>query len=111
MVETLPKVSIMVPFYQVERYIERCARSILHQSYHNIEYIFIDDCSTDSSMSCLRKTLDEFPERAGQVRIISNLSNRGLAYCRNLGIQECTGSFVLWVDADDWITPHPPSNS
>ena len=99
------KVSILVPFYQVERYIERCARSVLEQSYQDIEYIFINDGSSDNSLSCLQKILDDFPQRINQVRIISNTTNKGLAYCRNLGIQECTGSFVFWVDADDWITP------
>lgn len=99
-----PKISILIPFYQVEQFIERCAQSVLEQSYQNIEYIFLNDCSTDNSLSCLTQAIDKYPNRSSQVRIISNANNMGIAHTRNLCIELCTGDFVFWIDADDYIT-------
>ena len=98
-------VSILIPFYQAETYLERCARSVLEQTYPDIEYLFIDDACTDGSVSLLERTLEDYPHRKEQVRILRNERNLGLARCRNLAVQECTGSFLFWVDADDWISP------
>ena len=99
-----PRISILIPFYQVEHYIERCARSVLEQTYQNIEFVFLNDCSSDNSLSCLMQTIDKYPGRNGQVRIISNIRNMGLAYNRNCCIEQCTGDFVFWVDADDYVS-------
>lgn len=63
-------VSILVPIYNVEKYIERCARSLFEQTYSDIDYIFVDDFSPDNSIEILEKTLDEYPERKEHVRII-----------------------------------------
>lgn len=57
------KVSILVPVYNVGQYIERCSRSIFGQTYHNLEIIFVDDCSPDKSVDVVRRVLDDFPER------------------------------------------------
>lgn len=99
-----PLISILIPFFQVEHYIERCAQSVLEQTYQSIEFIFLDDCSSDNSLSCLMQTLDKYPERSGQVRVISNARNMGIAYTRNRCIEQCTGAFVFWVDADDYVS-------
>ena len=98
-------VSILVPFYQVAPFIERCARSVLGQTYPDIEYLFIDDHSTDDGPDVLRKTLEDYPDRKDAVRIIRNERNLGLASSRNLAVRECRTDFLLWVDADDWISP------
>ena len=98
-------VSILIPFYQAESFIERCARSVLEQTYPDIEYLFIDDASTDNSYFVLQKTLSDYPMRKDSLRIIRNSHNIGLAACRNLAIERCRGSFIFWVDADDWISP------
>lgn len=98
-------VSILVPFYQVAPFIERCARSVLGQTYPDIEYLFIDDHSTDDGPDILRKTLEDYPDRKDAVRIIRNERNLGLASSRNLAVRECRTDFLLWVDADDWISP------
>ena len=58
-----PKVSVIIPVYNVEKYIERCARSLLEQSLKDIEYIFVDDCSPDNSITMLENILKEYPER------------------------------------------------
>lgn len=63
-------VSILTPVYGVEKYIEQCARSLFGQSYAQIEYIFVDDCTPDRSISILESLIQEYPERASQIRII-----------------------------------------
>ena len=68
-------VSILIPFYQAETYLERCARSVLEQTYPDIEYLFIDDACTDGSVSLLERTLEDYPHRKEQVRILRNERN------------------------------------
>ena len=63
------QVSVLVPVYRVDRFIERCARSLFEQTYDNLEYIFVDDCSTDNSIAILRRVMEDYPEREGQVRM------------------------------------------
>lgn len=99
------RVGILVPFYQVEPFIERCARSVLEQTYSDIDYLFIDDYSTDRSLTILKQTLEDYPTRKDSVQIIQNSSNLGLACCRNIAVEACSDPFLFWVDADDWITP------
>ncbi|MDD7449024.1 MAG: glycosyltransferase family 2 protein [Prevotellaceae bacterium] len=97
------KVSICIPVYKVERYIERCAKSLFEQTYENIEYIFINDCTTDKSISVLDKLISNYPKRKKNVRIVHHKKNRGLAAARNTGVEEAIGEFILWVDSDDSI--------
>lgn len=98
-----PLVSIIVPVYNVEKYIERCARSIFEQTYHNLEIIFVDDCTPDNSIKILRKVIQDYPEREEQVKILRHNKNRGLAAVRNTGVAAATGYFLMHVDSDDWI--------
>ncbi len=99
----LPLVSIGVPVYGVESYIERCARSIFEQTYENLEIQFIDDCSPDNSINILNDLLDQYPTRKLQTRIIKHEKNRGLAAARNTVLDNLSGSLVMWVDSDDWL--------
>ena len=69
----IKKVSILVPVYGVEKYIERCARSLFEQTYDNIEYIFVDDCTKDRSIGILQKVLEDYPNRKNQVKILQFL--------------------------------------
>ncbi len=98
-----PLVSVLVPVYQAEKYIERCARSLFEQTYDNLEYVFCDDCSTDASIQILEEVLKEYPERTAQVQIIHHEQNRGLASARNTLIANSKGLFLFWVDSDDWV--------
>ena len=98
-----PLVSIVVPVYGVEKYIERCAISLLEQSYDSIEYIFVDDCTKDNSIGILKAVLDRYPLRKANVKIVTNVSNCGQAAVRNIGVSHCTGSFLMHVDSDDWL--------
>lgn len=93
-----PKVSIIIPTYNVERYIEECIESVLNQSYTNIEVIIIDDGSTDSTKYLLKDYED-------RTEITYNQRNQGQGVVRNQGVRQATGSYILFVDADDWIEP------
>lgn len=94
-------VTILVPVYQVEKYIEECAESLFAQTYPNIEYVFCDDCSTDKSMEILQQVIDRNPYRKGNVRIIHNEKNVGLGATRvNLINAVRTDCFFI-ADSDD----------
>lgn len=97
------KVSILVPIYGVEKYIERCARSLFGQTYSNIEYIFVNDCTRDKSIEILMDVLDDFPHRKEQVKLIHHERNRGLAAARNTAIANMTGDYLWHIDSDDYI--------
>ena len=97
------KVSILVPIYRVEKYIERCARSLFAQTYENLEYVFVDDCSPDGSVAILLKVVEEYPKRKNQFRFIHNETNRGASASKNVALEKSTGDFVCFVDADDWM--------
>lgn len=98
-----PSVSILVPFYNVEKYIERCARSLFEQTYENIEYVFVDDGSTDDSLAVLKKLISEYSHREPHVQIFSFPVNKGLATARNYLVDHCQTDWLLHVDADDWV--------
>lgn len=99
----LPTVSVIVPVYGVEKYIERCARSIFVQTYKDFEVIFVDDCSKDNSIAILKGVIEEYP--AVDCRIIRHERNRGLSAARNTGVTAAFGKYILHVDSDDWIEP------
>ena len=96
-------VSVLVPVYQAEAYIERCARSLFEQTYDNLEYLFCDDCSPDASIRKLESVMKDYPARLEQIRILHHEQNRGSAATRNTLIANCKGVFLFWVDADDWV--------
>lgn len=97
------RVSILVPVYGVEQYIERCARSLFEQTCQALEYVFVNDCTPDKSMELLSRVLEDYPERKGAVKIVNHEKNRGLAAARNTGVENATGEFVCLVDSDDWL--------
>lgn len=99
----IPKVSIIIPVYGVEKYIERCARSLFAQTLDDIEYIFINDCTMDKSMDVLQNVLEEYPSRIPQVKIIHNERNLGQAGTRTVGMKKATGEYLIHCDSDDWV--------
>ena len=100
------KVSILVPIYGVEKYIERCVRSLLEQSFTDIEYIFVNDCTKDSSMVILNKLIKEYEEKKGSIKIINHEKNGGLAASRITALKNATGEFITFVDSDDYLPIH-----
>ena len=97
------KVSIIVPIYGVEKYIEQCAESLFLQDYPYIEYIFVDDCTPDDSINILEDTLKRFPERQPSVKVLYHATNRGLGASRLTGLREATGDAIMHVDSDDLL--------
>lgn len=97
-----PLVSICVPIYNVEKYIDRCARSLLEQTYEKTEIIFVDDCSPDNSVLLLEHIIAEYSSR-DTVKIIRHEHNRGLAASRNTAVDAASGDFIMHVDSDDWL--------
>lgn len=97
------KVSICIAVYGVEQYIERCARSVFEQTYSDIEFVFVNDCTKDRSIEILKNIVEEYPERKENVKIINHVHNKGLAAARNTALENASGDFIFWVDSDDYI--------
>lgn len=96
------KVSVVIPIYNVEKYIARCARALFKQTLDAIEYIFVNDCTPDRSMQILQSVIQEYPNRSKDVIIINHEHNRWIAAARNSGRDAATGSFIIFCDSDDW---------
>lgn len=100
------KVSVCIPVYGVEKYIERCARSLFEQTMKDdIEFIFVDDCTPDKSIEILQNVLEEYPERKEQVKIIRHEVNKGLTGARNTALKVTSGDYIIHCDSDDWVDP------
>ena len=80
-----PAVTVVVPIYNVERYIEKCARSLFEQSLANLEILFVNDCTPDNSIDIILKVLADYPQRKEQTRIIKMSSKIGRAAVRRQG--------------------------
>lgn len=96
-----PKVSVIVPIYQVERYIARCAESLMHQTLRDVEYIFVDDATRDDSIDVLVSVVHRYP--GIDTKIIRKSRNGGLPQARRTGFERATGEYVIHIDSDDWI--------
>lgn len=94
----MEKITIIIPCYNVQKYIEQCLNSIAHQTYTNIEIICINDGSTDDTL----KIIKEFQNKDDRVYCIDQ-PNKGLSESRNIGIQNSTGRYIMFVDSDDWL--------
>lgn len=93
-------ISVIVPVYNVEKYLARCVDSILAQTYGNLEVILVDDGAMDSS----GKICDEYAAKDGRIQVIHK-ANGGLSSARNAGIDAAKGEYLAFVDSDDWIEP------
>lgn len=98
------KISVIVPVYNVEPYVERCLRSVLDQTYQHIEIIVVDDCGTDNSMQVVEKVIAEHAN-GWKVKVLVQEENKGLSAARNRGIDEATGEYLYFIDSDDEIKP------
>ena len=98
MVEIKNLVSIIVPCYNVEKYIKKCLKSLLSQTYSNIEIICIDDCSVDKTLS----VLNEYKLYDSRIKVFCNKKNLGAGKTRQFGLSVATGEYIMWCDSDDW---------
>ena len=99
-------VSILVPIYGVEKYIERCARSVFDQTYPNLEFLFCNDSTPDNSMEILGRVIDDYPHLHERIHILHHDHNQGIGATRNTLLDHCTGEFLTHVHSDDWIEPN-----
>lgn len=100
-----PLVSIIIPIYQVSGYVERCIRSVMNQTYTEIECLIVDDATTDDSIEKCERLIDDYH---GSIRfkILHHETNRGLSAARNTGTDEAKGDYLYYLDSDDEITPN-----
>lgn len=99
--------SILVPIYNEASFIERCVRSLMEQTMtESIEFVFIDDASTDSSLSILRSVVASYPNRKNQVQIFCHTVNQGISFSRREAILAAKGKYIGWCDSDDWCEPN-----
>lgn len=93
----MKKVSVIIPVYKVEKYLEQCVESVINQTYRNIEIILVDDGSPDNCpLLC-----DEFAKKDSQIKVIHK-TNGGLSDARNYGIEAATGDYLIFLDSDDY---------
>lgn len=98
------KISVCIPVYGVEKYIELCAHSLMRQTLKNgIEFIFINDCTKDNSIEILKRVISHYPLRKNQCHIIENKTNLGIAATRNEALKYATGEYIIYCDSDDWV--------
>ncbi|MDE5627412.1 MAG: glycosyltransferase [Candidatus Amulumruptor sp.] len=103
MTAIIPEVSVIIPVFGSAAYIARCVRSLFGQTLHEMEFIFVDDCTPDDSIAIIERILhDEYPQRANQVKIIRHSDNRGVATSRRHGIEAAAGRYIIHCDPDDW---------
>jgi len=96
-----PRVSVIVPIYNVEKYLRECLDSIVSQTLQDIEIILVDDCGTDGSMEIAA----EFAKKDNRIKIITHQKNGGLSAARNTGIKNSVAPFIVFVDSDDFVVP------
>ena len=92
------KISVIIPVYNVEKYLKRCLDSVVNQTYKNLEIILVDDGSTDKSGNIC----DEYAAKDKRI-IVIHKENGGLSDARNKGLDICTGDYISFIDSDDWI--------
>ena len=95
-------ISVIIPVYNVEKYLYVCLNSVLKQTYTNFEIICIDDASTDTSL----EILEYFAKKDQRIKILKNESNKGPGFSRNKGLNIATGEYISFLDGDDWFTPN-----
>lgn len=95
----MAKISIIVPVYNVEKYVEKCLNSLIHQTFSDIEIICIDDASTDKSL----ELVIQISETDSRIQVISHSANLGTLQARKNGVQQAKGTYLMFVDSDDWL--------
>ena len=95
--ETLPLISVIVPVYRVEAYLDHCIRSIVEQTYANLEILLVDDGSPDSSGAIC----DAWAAKDSRIRVLRNEENVFIALARNMAMDQCTGEYLYLIDSDD----------
>ncbi|ATA72523.1 Glycosyltransferase, group 2 family protein [Capnocytophaga canis] len=104
MLENKYKISVIVPVYKAEKFVQRCVYSLLNQDLDRVEFIFINDGTPDKSFQIIRQITSQ-SHRNGDVVLLENKKNIGIAQTRRKGMLEATGKYVIQIDSDDWVEP------
>jgi glycosyltransferase involved in cell wall biosynthesis len=96
-----PLISVVIPVYGVEDYVEKCLDSVIGQTYKNLEILCIDDCGIDHSIEIVK----DKSKLDNRIKIIQHKKNRGLSAARNTGVERAIGEYVFFIDSDDYISP------
>ena len=96
----MPEISVVIPFYNVQKYLKQCLDSVVNQTFNDIEIICIDDGSSDSSLDIL----NEYAKKDDRFKILTQ-ENKGPSYTRNRGIDTAQGKYLYFMDSDDYIEP------
>lgn len=95
-------VSIIIPVYNAEKHIKRCAISLFEQDFENIEYVFVNDSTPDNSIAVLEEIIEQYPHRKPHIKTINHPENKGSGAARKTGIEQAQGMYTIQVDPDDW---------
>ena len=95
----MAEISVIVPIYNVEKYLEKCLDTIINQTFKDIEII----CVNDGSVDCSRNILEEYKNKDSRIKIVDK-ENGGLSSARNAGLKIATGKFISFIDSDDWVS-------
>lgn len=101
--ERIPEISVIAPVFGVADFISRATRSMMEQTFEDVEFIFVDDCTPDNSIDILRSVIANYPER--NVSILHHDTNRGLPAARNTGLNAARGKYIFHWDSDDYAEP------
>lgn len=96
----MPKISIITPMYNAEKYINNLFNSVISQTFGDFEWIIIDDCSKDNSLNKINSLINKYNEN--RIQLISNKKNSGVVFSRNIGIEKSSGKYIAFLDADDY---------
>src|SRR5574344_1072078 len=96
-------VSLLIPVYNVEKFIKKCIESLFCQTYDNIEYVFVNDCTKDESMSIIHDIIEKYSIEKSRVTIVNHNENKGISITRNDCLHYAKGDYILFIDSDDWI--------
>ncbi|WP_157143437.1 glycosyltransferase family 2 protein [Brachyspira pilosicoli] len=96
----MPKVSVVIPIYNVEKYLKKCLDSVINQTLKDIEIICVNDCSSDNSESIIK----EYINKDNRVKLINNKNNYGIGYSRNIGIDNSLSDYISFIDSDDFVS-------
>lgn len=99
------KVSVIVPVYKVEKFMDRCADSLLRQTLKEVEFIFVNDATPDKSMKVLKDIMEKYPLRKADVVLLEHEVNKGLPAARNTGLEHARGEYIFHCDSDDFVEP------
>ena len=97
------KVSVIIPIFGVEKFIGRCAETLMRQTLKEVQYIFVNDCTLDNSMCVLKNVLSLYPERLDSVVLVEHDINKGLPAARNSGMEVALGEYIFHCDSDDFV--------